>query len=607
MDENPRNEVSGTVHGPSVQAHLISGVVHVHAGGEKLLAVHEELNRVRAQLVESMRAERDITQVVWVLQTVLMQLQATIARLTWERDGHREELHRTRDSHARTEQRLVRAESEREQALRLVEIARARVLALESRLGSSPPAPVLPSLAADQVDIGLDMVDRYLDEQGERLRDLSAALDKSQLPGLTRDKLTGLLTKRSAVQLLDHLLAAGDQPAVLVADLDRFKLVNDAIGHRAGDEVLVALAKILEERLPANCSAARYSGDEFMVVCTDTGVHGGIDALAVNVSVLFRADVPVRGRQVAVTASLGAAEPGGRPATGEDLVRFASTAMAHAKLRGPGLVSVASRNQMVMIENAVDLDGQLRDCLLHGLLRLDFQPIVHQDGRVDMVEALVRWPHPYRGLLLPDQILRVAEYSGKLRDLDIWVLGAALREAVNWPGDVAVTVNLSGLTPDDPEFVDVVESAVDEAGIAWNRVVLELTETVVLASLSRADSSMRHLVDRGVRFALDGFGTGYSSLARLRDLPVQIIKVDRTLVAQVGHDGAGSAVALAAVSVARAMEFRCVAVGVETPAQFHVLRGLGVDSYQGWLFARPVPGEQLRDLLARGPLPVPLT
>jgi EAL domain-containing protein (putative c-di-GMP-specific phosphodiesterase class I) len=191
------------------------------------------------------------------------------------------------------------------------------------------------------------------------------------------------------------------------------------------------------------------------------------------------------------------------------------------------------------------------------------------------------------------------------------VLRTALREAAGWSAccgrKISVAVNLAGLVPGDVEFVDVVSAAVIESGLDWDQVVLELVETALVDLPSRARNAMAELVKRGVRFAVDDFGTGYSSLARLRDLPAQIIKVDRQFVSGVGTDPLDFAIARAVIDMARAMGRTCVAEGVETPTQFHVLRGLGVDAYQGFLFSRPIPSREFRTVLTLGPLHVPRT
>ena len=430
----------------------------------------------------------------------------------------------------------------------------------------------------------------------------------------THDELTGLPNRFRVNELLGELLGGPNSAkvAVLFCDIDNFKRVNDSLGHDAGDELLVALARRLEGGLPDGCTVARLSGDEYVIICADIDAVGGVQTLANRVSSLLRTAVPVHGQLVRVSATIGASMPNGGPNTGADLLRFADAAMFDAKKRGAGRVALASAALIASADRQVHLEGQLREALASdgpGGLVLHFQPVVGPDGTMQTAEALVRWPHPDRGMLAPDVFLPVAEQGGLMRELDRWVLRHALREAATWPThcgkQVAVAVNLAGLVPGDPEFVDIVANAVLEAGIEWDRVVLELVETSLIDLPSRTRTAMAELVDRGVRFAVDDFGTGYSSLARLKELPAQIIKVDRRFVAGVGSDSSDFAVASAVVDMARAMGRSCVAEGVETATQFHVLRGMGVDAYQGWLFSRALPVREFHALLANGALPVP--
>ncbi|GAA3461408.1 EAL domain-containing protein [Saccharothrix longispora] len=427
----------------------------------------------------------------------------------------------------------------------------------------------------------------------------------------THDELTGLPNRALVKETLGTLLESPERSkvAVLFCDIDNFKRVNDSLGHDAGDELLVALARRLEGGLPDGCTAARLSGDEYVIICENIDRVGGVDKLATTVASLLRTVVPVHGQLVRVSASIGAAVPNGSRATGNDLLRFADAAMFEAKRSGAGRVSLASAALIASADRQVHLEGQLREALQNDGLALHFQPVVGVDGSVQTAEALVRWPHPDRGLLPPDIFLPVAEQGDLLRELDRWVLRTALKEASTWPspGDqpVSVAVNLAGLVPGDPEFVDIVADTIAEAGIEWDRVVLELVETALVDLPSRVRQSMDELVERGIRFAVDDFGTGYSSLARLKDLPAQIIKVDRRFVSGVGNDSSDFAVARAVVDMARAMGRKCVAEGVETATQFHVLRGVGVDAFQGWLFSRPVPPKEFRAVLALGPLHIP--
>ncbi|HEV2779687.1 MAG TPA: EAL domain-containing protein [Actinophytocola sp.] len=431
----------------------------------------------------------------------------------------------------------------------------------------------------------------------------------------THDDLTGLPGRAAVKELLGQLLGGPDAAnvALLFCDVDNFGRVNDSLGHDVGDELIMALARRLERGLPPSCTAARMSGDEYVVICSDVNEVGGVEALANRVATLLRTAVPVRGQLLRVSAAIGAAVPSGPETTGADLLRFADAAMFDAKRRGTGRVSVASAEMIASANSQMMLEGQLRDAISNDVLVLHYQPVVGPDGTVLSAEALVRWPHPERGLLAPNEFLPVAEQGDLMRELDRWVLRTAMREAARWPmmagavlgGGVSVAINLGGLVPSDPDFVDVIANAVLESGIEWDRVVLELVETSLIDLPTRSRAAMVDLTERGIRFAVDDFGTGFSSLARLKELPAQIVKVDRRFVAGVATDASDFAIARAVVDMARAMGRSCIAEGVENATQFHVLRSVGVEAYQGWLLSRPVPAEEFRELLRLGPLHIP--
>jgi diguanylate cyclase (GGDEF)-like protein/PAS domain S-box-containing protein len=419
------------------------------------------------------------------------------------------------------------------------------------------------------------------------------------------DELTRLPNRAATVELVDRLLAGPDRDrvAVVCGDLDDFARVNSSLGHEAGDDLLVTLAGRLQRELPQGCTAARLSADEFVVICADHTEVGGPDLLARLVADLLRPTLTVHGRPVLMTASVGVAMPvpaGEVRAT--DLLRFAEVAMQDAKRRQRrGGIGMATDGVITSATQALELEAELRSAIAGGALVLNYQPVVDRDGRTMSAEALVRWPHPERGLIPPGEFLPVAQRSGLLRELDMWVLRTAAREAATWPAPhgraPAVAVNLAGLLPGDADFLGVVSETVAEAGLAWDRLVLELVETSLVALPPHALAAMAELVDRGVRFAVDDFGTGYSSLARLKELPAQTIKIDRAFVTGVDSDRADFAVARAVVDMAAAMGRGTVAEGVETAEQFQVLRGLGVDAFQGYLFARPLPASDLHERL----------
>ena len=430
----------------------------------------------------------------------------------------------------------------------------------------------------------------------------------------TVDELTRLPNRSACLQMLHGLLArpGPERVAVICGDLDDFRRVNSALGHDAGDDLLVTLAGRLQRELPVGCTAARLGADEFVVVSADSGDAGGPEALASTVAGLLRTTLTVRGRPVQLTASVGVAVP---PVDGEvaaaDLLRLAEVAMHEAKRTSRGGIALATDGAVGSATRDLELEGELRAAIAADALVLEYQPVVGPDGLVCTAEALVRWPHPEHGLVPPVDFLPIAQRGGLLRELDEWVLRTACREAAGWPEHggcaVSVAVNLAGLLPGDPAFRATVTDIVEASGLPWDRLVLEVVETSLVALPAHALAAMERLVQCGVRFAIDDFGTGYSSLARLKELPAQIVKVDRAFVRGVASDPADFAVARAVVDMAKAMGRSTVAEGVETTDQYHVLRGVGVEAHQGWLFARALPPWQLRELLAGGRVAVPST
>ncbi|NMH78702.1 EAL domain-containing protein [Pseudonocardia xinjiangensis] len=429
----------------------------------------------------------------------------------------------------------------------------------------------------------------------------------------TVDELTRLPNRAACLELVDRLLTGASRyrVAVVCGDLDDFARVNSSLGYEAGDDLLLTLAGRLQRELPVSCTAGRLSGDEFVVICSDHTEVGGPDLLAKVVADLLTTTITVHGRPVQLTASVGLATslPTGE-ARAADLLRFAEAAMHDAKRRqSRGAIGMATDGIMSSATQALDLEAELREAIAGDSLVLEYQPVVGPDGTVLSAEALVRWPHPDRGLISPADFLPVAQRSGLLRELDLWVLRTAAREAAGWPEHrgrkPAVAINLAGLLPSEVDFLTVVSDTLIDAGLAWNRLVLELVETSLVALPPHALAAMAELVERGLRFAVDDFGTGYSSLARLKELPAQIVKVDRSFVTGIADCPADFAVARAVVDMARAMGRTTVAEGVETADQFHVLRGIGVDAYPGWLFSRPLPAVRLRDVLLQGRIPTP--
>lgn len=417
----------------------------------------------------------------------------------------------------------------------------------------------------------------------------------------THDDMTGLLNRRGCEELLSSLLGADSAAdlAVLFCDLDNFKRVNDSLDHEAGDELLATVAERLTTELPPKCTPARFYGDEFVIVCSHLGSPEELETLTRAVDDLFRIAVPLRGRIVHLSASVGATTVVEAGTSVGDLLQSSEAAMLEKRRIGQGqrVESVRSGGDQLALEE------DLRAAIARDRLDLHYQPIVDNDGSVVIAEALLRWNHPELGLLTPDVVLEVAEQGGLLADLDRCVLRRALRESADWqaPGSdpLCIAVNLGGLRPDQPGFVAEVRSTIDDEGVDPRRVVLEMLETVFSELGSQPRRAMSELVDLGVRFAIDDFGTGYSSLARLKELPAQIVK---KLIAGVGTEVMDLGINRAVTELARTMGSFCIAEGVEEVTQHHLLHAIGVDAYQGYLFSAPLPPPDFRDFLAAAPV-----
>lgn len=427
-----------------------------------------------------------------------------------------------------------------------------------------------------------------------------------------RDTVTGLLNRTAARDLLYELLTRTGDPkvAVLACRIDNFKRIVTSLGHDAGEELLMVLARRLADGLGPECTPARITGeDEFVVLCADLDAAGGLETLTDRVSGLVHTAAPIRGQLLQVSASIGTATHEGPEQGVEDLLRFATAAMGEARDQGLGRVSQAGPALIASVDQQVRIEGQLRDAVHGNALQLHYQPIVAVDGTILAAEALVRWPHPDRGLLTPGAFLPVAEQGGLVRELDRWVLRTALHAAARWPTargrPIDIAVNLSGLVPADPDFDAVVSEAVDTAGLDWSRLILELVETELADPRRQTRHGMLGVTRRRARFAIDDFGTGHSSLARFKHLPTDLVKIDRQFVAGLERDRADRALTRSIIDMTHALDRRCIAEGVETAEQYQVLAELGVEAYQGWLFAPALPEAEFTTLLAHAFLHVP--
>jgi diguanylate cyclase (GGDEF)-like protein len=420
------------------------------------------------------------------------------------------------------------------------------------------------------------------------------------------DSITGLPNRALFVDRLKHALAVADRRrddvTVLFIDLDRFKAVNDSLGHAAGDELLAAVADRIRRCLRAADTAARLGGDEFAVLLEGTSGEGGVE---VAERIIRAAKEPFRvdGREVFIAASVGVAPSRPPHAEAGALLGEADVAMYQAKKHHPGrAVIFESRMHAEALEH-LDLQGDLQRALGLGELRLQYQPIVRLDTCAPVgVEALLRWTNPRRGIVPPSVFIPVAEETGLIVDLGRWVLQQAARQVGGWRRQVpelTLNVNVSAREVANPRYVAGVAEVLARTGLPAHALTLELTETTLMSDPEDGLKHLDRLRSLGVRLAVDDFGTGYSSLSYLRRFPVNEVKIDRAFIAGVAQREEDFAVARAVIDLGRTLRLLTVAEGIEDADQLDALRRLGCDLGQGYHLSRPLDPESVPAYLAR--------
>jgi diguanylate cyclase (GGDEF)-like protein len=458
---------------------------------------------------------------------------------------------------------------------------------------------------------------RFTADEADFLRSvanvISSAVDRNRVDEEVRhramhDPLTGLPNRALALDRLEGALARrrrdGRAVAVLLADLDQFKLVNDSMGHQAGDDLLVALAPRLHDAVRPSDTVARLGGDEFLVVCEQLdGAHEAI-RVAERVAQAINQPIVLAAGEHFVSASIGIAVAESADADPADLVRDADAAMYRAKERGRGRYELFDDVLRKRVLTRLRTENELRRGIEQGELRVVYQPVVELDsGAVTAVEALVRWQHPERGLIDPVEFIPVAEDSGLIGALGDWVLTAACRDGAGWQERIPraepllVCVNTSPRQLANGAFPARVADIMGRYGLAPGSLALEITESVLMEEAHAPVTVLASLREYGLRLMLDDFGTGYSSLSYLRRFPLDVLKIDRSFIAGLGRDDEDSAIVAAIVQMARTLGLTVVAEGVERPEQLERLRELGCDRAQGRLIAEPMPAEDVMRLM----------
>lgn len=422
------------------------------------------------------------------------------------------------------------------------------------------------------------------------------------------DMLTGLPNHRKMIEIIERALASrmDDEVATLAfIDLDGLNDVNDALGNEAGDQLLKLLATRLNEVLPKGAIGGRFDGDEFAVVMIAPDTASAEAAVRTTAAALAR-PLWINEQAVQVGATAGFAHTPLHGQSRDEITRRADLALRAAKRR--------ERGGVLGFEPAMDqdfndrrfLERELRRALLDNALDVHYQPIVTADGsRITGAEALVRWTHPVRGAISPATFIPVAEQTGLMGKLGEFVLRRALADAKRWP-ELAISVNLSPVQVRDPGLIDQIGTLLRDSGVAPSRLVLEVTEGVLMDKPDEAGAKLGALRGLGIQLALDDFGTGYSSLTYLQRFKFDKLKIDRGFVAPLGHSPNSQAMIQAVVSLGSALGMTLLAEGVETEEQRVHLRLAGCDELQGFLFARPGPREALDRLLAEAQTSAPI-
>lgn len=422
------------------------------------------------------------------------------------------------------------------------------------------------------------------------------------------DPLTQLPNRKL---LLDHLslniLQARrekERLAVFFIDLDRFKVINDSLGHSAGDKVLQAVAVRVKNVMREADSVGRMGGDEFVIVAPQiNGVEGAVH-IAQKVRDAIREPITVDGRELFVSASMGVAMYPNDGESAEVLLKNADTAMYRAKAQGSDLFQLYTPEMNAHATEQLALETALRRAVEAREFELHYQPIVQTtDGHICALETMLRWRHPVLGLVRPEQFIRLAETSGMIVDIGYWAMATACRQlaelrAGGFP-ELRLAVNISARQLKQPDIVDKVRSILAETTVPGHALELEIPEMGATQSSAEIVDRLRGLRQMGVRISIDDFGTGFSSVSILRHFPVDTLKIDTSFVRDVVLDPNDAAIATAVISLAKSMGLTVIAEGVENPAQLDFLKAQGCEMWQGYLCCPPVPTSEVRSVLGR--------
>ena len=422
-------------------------------------------------------------------------------------------------------------------------------------------------------------------------------------PGLRRDELTGLGDRASLRPTFDSLrVRSGAAPSTLTAaciDLDRFKAVNDTLGHAAGDDLLRKVAKRLTSSVREGDDVIRMGGDEFTILFPDCA-DDDVEAMALRIVDVIRRPFVVQGHQVIIGASIGLAHLGPDETDPQELLRRADVALYRSKHAGRGCFTWFEEGMFTALDDRRTIETDLRKALLLDQFVLTYQSQFSFDtGSITGFEALVRWLHPERGTISPADFIPIAEETGMILQIGAWVLEEACRTAMSWPAYLHIAVNVSPVQFEANGFVESVRTALAATGLPPQRLELELTESVLLTEDEIVLDRMQALRQLGVRLSLDDFGTGYSSLNYLRKYPFDKVKIDQSFVREPFADENAHRIVTAVAGLGAAMGMSVIAEGVETEAQLDRIRSQGCSAAQGYLLSRPISAGDIAAYLTK--------
>ncbi len=447
-----------------------------------------------------------------------------------------------------------------------------------------------------------------IEQQAEELRRVPARLDELARQAF-RDSLTNLANRALFMDRLGHALVRTERRAdylsVLFLDLDRFKVVNDSLGHAVGDQLLIEVGRRLRNCVRPEDTVARLGGDEFGVMLEGFTGAGEATQVAERITAQFERPFVVDGREVFITSSIGIALSPSPQTQPEQLLHYADLAMYRAKTSGRAHYAVHDGSTSAPSVERLDLEMDLRGAVSRSEFSLYYQPVVDlaTNGIVGL-EALIRWAHPRRGLLLPANFITLTEETGLIVPIGRWVLGEACRQIREWEHLVtmdpplAVSVNLSAKQVHQATLLREVMEVLHASGLPPSRLILEITESVIMDDEPAMLERLTALQGLGVRLALDDFGTGYSPLKYLKCFPADVLKIDQSFVRGVGDRPDDTAIVRAVIAVAKSLQLRVAAEGIETEQQAEQLRVMGCDYGQGFFFARPLPPKHIPALLS---------